>query len=390
MKTAIVNAKIVTASSVIENGCCAFEGGAISYVGREPQSADLTVDAAGSYLVPGFIDLHCHGGGGLEFMDADEAGFSAIADFHLAHGTTTMLATTLAASPEETEGALQTFARYKEKYPTGTLAGVHLEGPWLNPLQCGAQNVAYMKAPTADEVRRIKAAYPFVLRVSAAPELDEGFAFAAAAKELGIVVSAAHTDADFDCIAAAKDGGYKLMTHLYSGMKGVTRRNAFRVAGAVEAGLLFDDVFVEVIADGCHLPLPLLRLIYKCKGRDRICLITDAIRAAGMKDGEKTVIGSLKNGLPVIVEDGVAKLPDRQSFAGSTATTDRLYKTMAKAIGADLVALSRMSSLVPAQIMGWEDRGEVAVGKRADLLLLDSSLSVEGVFHGGRAIAKQL
>ena len=176
------------------------------------------------------------------------------------------------------------------------------------------------------------------------------------------------------------------MTHLYSGMNGVTRRNPFRIAGAVDAGLYFDDLFVEIIADGRHLPKELLRLIYKCKGADRICLITDAIRASGMPDGTQTVIGSLRNGLPVIVEDEVAKLLDRQSFAGSTATADRLYRTMAWAIGKDMVALSKMASLTPARVMGWEDRGEISVGKRADLLIVNENLNIKQVIYGGETI----
>ena len=143
MKTALVNAKIVTANTIIENGVCLFTDGIIEYVGTQMQDADCIIDAGNQYLIPGFIDLHCHGGNGLEFMDATLEEMDKIAWFHLSHGTTTMLATTLAASDEETERALRTFEEYAEKYPNGTLKGVHMEGPWLNPEQCGAQNVSY-------------------------------------------------------------------------------------------------------------------------------------------------------------------------------------------------------------------------------------------------------
>ena len=386
MKTVIINANIVMASEMIENGVCVFENGMIEYVGTQVFNADCVIDAEHQYLIPGFIDLHCHGGNGLEFMDASAEEMNEIARFHLSHGTTTMLATTLAASDEETQRALCTFEKYQKRYPNGSLKGVHLEGHWLNPEQCGAQNVAYMKAPNKDELKDLKEKYPFILRVSAAPELEGGMKFGKTAKELGIVASAAHTDADFQTIAKAKENGYTLMTHLYSGMKGITRKNSFRIAGAVEAGLYFDDLFVEIIADGRHLPMELLQFIYKCKGADRICLITDAIRAGGMANGSQTVIGSLKNGLPVIVEDDVAKLLDRQSFAGSTATADRLYQTMSQAIGKDMVALSKMASLTPARVMGWNDRGEIAVGKRADLLIVDRNLKIKQVITGGEKI----
>ena len=386
MKTVIINANIVMASEMIENGVCVFENGMIEYVGTQVFNADCVIDAEHQYLIPGFIDLHCHGGNGLEFMDASAEEMNEIARFHLSHGTTTMLATTLAASDEETRRALCTFEKYQKRYPNGSLKGVHLEGHWLNPEQCGAQNVAYMKEPNKDELKDLKEKYPFILRVSAAPELEGGMKFGKTAKELGIVASAAHTDADFQTIAKAKENGYTLMTHLYSGMKGITRKNSFRIAGAVEAGLYFDDLFVEIIADGRHLPMELLQFIYKCKGADRICLITDAIRAGGMANGSQTVIGSLKNGLPVIVEDDVAKLLDRQSFAGSTATVDRLYQTMSQAIGKDMVALSKMASLTPARVMGWNDRGEIAVGKRADLLIVDRNLKIKQVITGGEKI----
>ena len=383
MKTAIINANIVTIEKVIPNGVCVFDNGIIEYVGTQMPNDAVMIDGKNQYLIPGFIDLHCHGGNGLEFMDASVDEMEEIAKFHLSHGTTTLLPTTLAANGEETERALRTFAKYQEKYPSGTLKGVHMEGPWLNPEQCGAQNVEYMKAAKKGELQDLKEKFPFILRISAAPELEGGLELGKTAKELGIVASVAHTDADFQEIAEAKENGYTLMTHLYSGMKGVTRKNAFRTAGAVEAGLYFDDLFVEIIADGRHLPIELLQFIYKCKGVDRICLITDAIRAAGMKNGEQTVIGSLQNGLPVVVEDEVAKLLDRQSFAGSTATADRLYRTMAKAIGKDMVALSKMSSTTPAKVMGWTDRGEIAVGKRADMLLVNENLEIEKIILRG-------
>lgn len=379
MRTQIVNAQIVTRDQIIKNGVCTYENGVIGYVGRDVQAADKTVDAEGNYLIPGFIDLHCHGGNGAEFMDATAEEIAKIADFHLSHGTTTMLATTLAASDEETEYALRTLGEYKRNAPNSTIEGVHMEGPCFNPEQCGAQNSEYMKKPSVDELRRLKREYPFILRVSAAPELEGGMSFGTEGKRLGMVMSPAHTDGDFWDMREALQNGYSLMTHLYSGMKGVTRKNSFRIAGAVEAGLYFDGYDVEIIADGRHLPIELLQFIYKCKGADKICLITDAIRASGLPNGAKTVIGSVKNGLPVIVEDEVAKLTNRQAFAGSTATTDRLYKTMALAIGKDMVALSKMASLTPARVMGWTDRGEIALGKKADMLIIDENLEIKKI-----------
>lgn len=378
MRTLIKNAKIVTSEKVVK-GCLAYSDGIIDYVGEKPVEADEIIDADGGYVVPGFIDIHCHGGNNLEFMDASVEEFGKIADFHKSHGTTTLFATTLAANDEETLAALDNFAEYKRNNPESTLYGVHLEGPWLNPSQCGAQNTSYMKLPNAEELKALKEKYPFIYKVGAAPELEGGAEFGEMGKKLGIVMSPAHTDGTFTDMEEALKHGYNIMTHLYSGMKGTERKNAYRVAGAVEAGLYFDEYYVEIIADGKHLPPELLKYIYKAKGADRICMITDAIRAAGLPNGAKTKIGSLKRGLDVIVEDDVAKMPDRQAFAGSTATTDRLYRTMAKAIGttpSSLVALSKMSSLTPARVMGLTDRGEIAEGKIADLVILDKNLEI--------------
>ncbi len=378
MRTLIKNAKVVTSEEVIK-GSVAYTDGIIDYVGKDEVEADEIIDAEGGYVVPGFIDIHCHGGNNLEFMDASVEEFGKIAEFHKSHGTTTLYATTLAADWNETIDALERFKEYKEKNPASTLEGVHLEGPWLNPKQCGAQNTSYMQLPNAEKLKELKEKYPFIYKVGAAPELEGGAEFGEMGKKLGIVMSPAHTDANFLDMEEALKHGYNIMTHLYSGMKGTERVNAYRVAGAVEAGLYFDAYYVEIIADGKHLPPELLKFIYKCKGPDRICMITDAIRAAGLPNGSKTKIGSLKLGLDVIVEDDVAKMPDRQAFAGSTATTDRLYRTMAKAIGTKnqaLVALSKMSSLTPARVMGLTDRGEIAVGKIADLVMLTPELEL--------------
>ena len=379
MKTAIINAKIVTATAVLEDCVCGIENGKIVYLGKPPFAADEAVDAKGGYLVPGFVDIHCHGALGMAFMDGDEEKFRQIADFHLSRGTTTLLASTSTSSLEEIEGTLRTCESYLSKHPKSTIAGVHMEGPCVNAKQCGAQATQFMRQPNVAELKSWKENYPCVLRVGAAPELDGGMEFARVGTELGLKMSVAHTDAEFSEIEQAKDNGYTIMTHLYSGMKGVTRKNSYRIAGAVEAGLYFDELYAEVIADGKHLPFELLKFIYKCKGADKICLVTDATRGCGLADGELTIGVSGASATPIIVEDGVAKLLDRQSFAGSTATSDRLYRTMAQAIGKDMVALSKMASLTPARAMGWTDVGEIAVGKKADLLILNENLEIEKI-----------
>ena len=203
----------------------------------------------------------------------------------------------------------------------------------------------------------------------------------------GVLAAIAHTDAIYEeVLEAYHHGGFTLATHFYSAMSGVTRRNAFRFAGVIESAYLLDDMDVEIIADGVHLPAPLLKLIYKIKGPDRIALITDAMRAADMPEGE-SVLGSFKNGLKVIIEDGVAKLPDRTSFAGSVATADRLVRTMLKMAEVPLVETIQMITETPARIMGVSDRkGSLTKGKDADVVIFNNQVEVQQTFVKGRLV----
>ena len=381
MKKQIINARIVLPTGILENGVCRFDNGIIEYVGREALDGIETVFADGAYLMAGFVDIHCHGGGGYDFMDATSEEMLKIADFHLSHGTTTLVATTMTDREEAIFAVLDRFAELGEDRIT--LHGVHLEGPWLSPMQCGAQDTSKMALPSEKKLLEMIEKYPFIERISAAPELPSGMEVGRLGRERGLVMALAHTDADFDTGVCAADNGYTLITHLYSGMKGVTRVNAYRVAGLVEAGLVDDRLVCEVIADGKHLPAGLLKLIYKCKGADGICLITDSMRGAGLDEGCETMLGRMSDGVPCIIEDGVAKLPDRQAFAGSVATTDRLLRTMYDFVTENLSELSKMLSLTPARVMGYDDRGSIEVGKRADLLIVDEKIKINKIFLKG-------
>lgn len=383
MKFVINNVNVVTADKIIYGGAVEIDGKIISKVSDSAISSEREIDGQGKYLIPGFIDMHCHGAKGLDFTDCTAKEMEELEKFYLLHGTTTMVATTLTAKWEIIENSLKTFSEYLSSNPDGVLVGVHMEGPWFSPAQSGAQDPSFMKKPNAKDLEELKKKYPFLLRVSAAPEIDEEMQFGRKGKELNIVVSAGHTDADFDTIVKANENGYTLLTHFYSGMKGVTRINAYRVAGAVEAGYYLDDMNVEIIADGKHLPQSLLKLIYKLKGADKISLITDATRGCGFKDGTKSFIGTKEDPMPIIIKDGVAFTADQQAFAGSTSTFDKIYKTMAKAVGNDFVALSKMASYNPAKIMNFTDRGEIREGKLADLLLIDENCEIEKIIYKG-------
>ena len=386
MKKQIINARIVLPSSVLENGVCIINDGIIEYVGNEKQENIETIDANGKYLVAGYIDIHCHGGNNFDFMDASPEEMLEISKFHLSHGTTTLYATTMSDRMNAIEKCLDNYAELYKNNNLLTLAGVHLEGPWLSPSECGAQDTEKMSLPSAEEFNRLTAKYPFIKRFSVAPELPCGMEVGVLGKQNGIVMAIAHTAADFDDVICALDNGYTLTTHLYSGMHGVYRKNTYRIAGAVEGALYDDRMNVEIIADGKHLPAGLLKLICKCKGFDKVCLITDAMRGSGLPDGTETMLGRMDGGVPVIIEDGVAKLCDRSAFAGSVATTERLVKTMHDIAGFDIVEISKMASETPAKVMGLTDRGTIAVGKRADILLLDEDLSVNTVIFNGEQI----
>ncbi len=384
MRIQFVNARVITPEGIIEGGVVSVNDGKIEYIGTEEAFEIETIDAEGKYLLPGFIDIHCHGGGGYDFMDASPEEMLEISKYHLKHGTTTLVATTMTDTDEAIFAALERFGKLGDERLT--LHGVHLEGPWLSPLQCGAQDTSKMSKPSAEALESILERFPFVERISLAPEVDPNYEVGLCGRKKGIVVAAAHTDCDFDTMLESVGKGYTLVTHLYSGMRGVVRINAYRVAGCIEAGLYDDRLTVEVICDGKHLPGSLLKLIYKCKGADRICLITDGIRGAGLPEGTEFVSGRKCDGVPAVIEDGVGKMMDRQAFVGSVATTDRLLKNMCTLGAAPIEEVSKMMSATPARIMGYCDRGTIEVGKRADLVLVDESLNVTDVYLKGEKI----
>jgi N-acetylglucosamine-6-phosphate deacetylase len=204
----------------------------------------------------------------------------------------------------------------------------------------------------------------------------------------GILPAIAHTDAVYEDVIEAFNSGYTLATHFYSAMSGVTRRNAFRYAGVIESAYLIDNMDVEIIADGVHLPAPLLKLICKIKGTQHTALITDAMRGAGMAPGE-SILGSLKDGIKVIIEDGVAKMPDRTAFAGSVATFDRLVRNMVKLAEVPLIEAVRMASETPARIMNIKDKkGSLEKGKDADIVIFNNDIQVDTTIVNGKIVYK--
>ena len=387
----IYNGNIITPQRIIEGGTILIADGKIKAISEiDIETTDATIiDAKGKYISPGFIDIHVHGGGGYDFMDATEEAFLKIAETHARFGTTAMLPTTLTGSKEDIIEVLTAYEAAKDKNKNGAqFLGLHLEGPYLAMNQRGAQDPRYIRDPDPNEYEDIIAHSKNIKRWSAAPELNGAIEFGKYLVSKNILPAIAHTDAIYEEAKLAFENGYTLATHFYSAMSSVTRKNAHRYAGVVEAGYLIDEMDVEIIADGVHLPAPLLQLIYKIKGAERTALITDAIRAAAMPEGE-SIIGSLKNGVKIIVEDGVAKLLDRSSFAGSVATFDRLIRTMLAA-NIPLIDVVKMASLTPARILKCNDhKGSLEVGKDADIIIFDEQINIYVTIIDGRIVYKK-
>ncbi|BBZ24152.1 N-acetylglucosamine-6-phosphate deacetylase [Mycolicibacter hiberniae] len=337
--------------------------------GRPPTGPDF--ELVDRVVVPGFVDMHCHGGAGVSYADAPDRA----AALHAAHGTTGGLASLVTAGPD---ALLAQVRRLAAATARGVVDGIHLEGPWLSRLHCGAHDSAQLRAPTDAEVDALLAAGDGAIRmVTLAPELPGAIATIGRLVEAGIVVAVGHTDADYELTQAAVDAGATVGTHLFNAMRALHHRQP----GPVPA--LLDDprVTVELIADGVHLHPGAIRHVVATAGPDRVALVTDAMAAAGAGDGAFSL-----GGLAVDVADGVARLRGTATIAGSTATMDRLFATAVRLLGADDAALAgavRMTSATPARAIGLHRTGVLATGRDADLVVLDRDWRVCQVMRRG-------
>jgi N-acetylglucosamine-6-phosphate deacetylase len=307
---------------------------------------------------------------------------------HLRHGTTTLLPTVLGGSSEETYRSIDILREMQKGLPGGPrMPGLHLEGPYLNALQKGAISEKHLRNPNPVEYEAIlDYGAGLIARWTVAVELDGALALGRRLRQLGILPSIGHSDAEYSQVAAAFRQGYTHVTHLYSAMSTIVRRGGFRYAGVIESAYCLEDMTVEVIADGCHLPVEMLRMVYRQKGAQKVCLTSDSMRCAGLETTEG-VLGGQGGGQRVIIEDGVAKLPDRSAFAGSIATDDQLVRMMHEKAGVPLVDCVRMMSLTPAEILGIAGRtGSIEVGKEADLAAFDEDIRILGVMVGGNGL----
>lgn len=385
MITKIKNAIFITDKEETAK-CLYIENGLIKSFTEEELCFDNEIDAEGLYVSAGFIDIHTHGAGNCDFADGEKNDIVKAAYTHARYGTTTVYPTCTSSSTADTLLFIENVRDVMKENAPGRphIAGSHLEGPYFADSQKGAQNPEYIKLPCKEEYTEfVKKSEGTLKRISFAPELEGSYELCDFLKEKGIVASFGHTDGIYEEILPAIRKGATLATHIFSGMNMVTRRNCHRKLGGVETALLEDDVTVEIIADGIHLPPELLRLIYKIKGADRICLITDSMRGAGMGEG-KSVLGPKNDGMDCIIKDGIAYLTDMSAFAGSVATADRLVRVMHKAVGIPLSECIKMITEVPAKIMGLEKRGSIKEGYYADLVFFDEDINIKKVIIEGK------
>lgn len=373
--------KIIVGDSLFD-GYLYIDGERIAEVSGVARPADTEYDFTGKYVGPGFIDIHTHGGGGHSFMNSSADEVVAGCNFHLDFGTTTILPTVSAGAFSTMREAVRDIkeAMHSPNLKSNVI-GAHLEGPYLSAKQCGAQCPAFITPPIREEYESlISEMGDAICRWTYAPEQDADGSFCRYLTERDIVASAGHSDAKYQDMKLAYDEGCLLVTHLYSCTSTVTRDHGFRSLGVIESAFLLDDLFVEIIADGKHLPAELIRMIIKIKGPERVALITDSLEIAGTD-----VKHGVMSGTEFIVEDGVCKLSDRSAFAGSVATSNVLIRTLVFDAGFDVPTAVRMLSETPANILGI-NKGTLDRGRDADVIVFDDDISVSDVFVLGKKV----
>lgn len=381
MLTQIINGHILTPDGWLKDGSILLCDDRIV----EVTNSDLAVigakvvDARGMYIVPGFVAMNIHGAAGHDFKEGTEEAFRKAVAAHQRYGATTIFPT-ISSSPFTTIRQCAEVCERLMTEPGSPILGLHIEGPYLNPKMAGAMFSDVVKNPDPEEYRSLIEETKCVRRWDASPELPGAMAFARYLKEKGILVSITHTEAEFDLIREAYNTGFSHVAHFYNAMPGFHKRREYKYEGTVESVYLMDGMTVEVIADGRHLPSTILRLVYKLKGVECTCLVTDALAYAA-NDGKQP------DDSRIVIDNGVCKLADHSALVGSIATSDQLIRTMVEKAKLPLEDAIRMASETPARLMGVYDRvGSLQKGKDADVLIIDRKLNVRQVWCKGQVV----
>lgn len=381
----------VLADRLLEGAEVVVEDGCIAAINEKPTPGTSAIDLDGGYLAPGFVDLHVHGGDGSDFMDGTPEAFRAACRSHARHGTTSLLPTCTVARHDQHLRFLGLCQQFKKEDTGGArVLGAHFYGPYFAYEARGAHPAAGIRPPVAQEYNQYLELADAIITATVAPELPGAEDFVRACRAKGVRVTTGHSHATFEQMAAAVQWGVQHIDHIFCAMSDRARLRQTQTypmrGGVMEATLYFDELTTEIIADGKHLQRELLLLAYKCKGPDRLALVSDCNRALDMPDGPY-LIGPLDGGEPMIKSDGVGLLPSGEALASSVVGMDHCVRTFHALTGVPLEVVVRMASLTPARIAGRDsDLGSIAIGKRADLLVLDRELNVRTVYRDGHRI----
>lgn len=383
MITQIYNGKIlIPGGRWVNSGSVVIKDTVIDEIyshSRVFDNVDVKINAGGGYVLPGGIDMHVHGGGGRDFMEATEDAFVTAVEAHRRHGTTSMFPT-LSSSTEETMRKAAEVCTKLVKDPMSGVLGLHFEGPYFQMSMAGGQLPENIRIPSPMEYIPMIEDFPCIRRWDAAPELPGADDFARYITSKGLIAGLAHTEANYRDVQQGYEAGFTLATHFYNAMKTSYKSGVYKHEGTVESVYLMDGINVEVIADGIHVPPVILKLAHKFKGVGRMCLITDAL-ACSASNSSKAFDPR------VIIENGVCMLSDRSAIAGSIATMDRLIRTAVIDAGIPLEDASRMVSETPGLIMGvYDHKGSICRRKDADIIIMDKNINLTHVISMGRVI----
>lgn len=335
------------------------------------------VDLGGNYLAPGFVDLHVHGAVGRDAMEGSSDAFRAICQYHATGGTTSLLLTTATASISEIQAVLAAARTAARDMPQ--IAGVHVEGPFISAERAGAQRSEFIRDPDAESVTELLEFSDVIKRLTLAPEVPGACALIDQLRNRNISVSGGHSDAWDEEARAAFERGMRSVTHTFNCMSSARRRGGRRVAGLLEFALSEPEISCELIADGHHVSTTLMRMLYRAKGADGICLVTDATAGAGLPSGSEFMLA----GTNCVTEDGGCFLAGSSTLAGSAARMVDVVRTMIEAVGVPVHEAIRMATANPARALGSTQTGTISVGAEADLVVLSPALEVVQVFKGG-------